>query len=198
MHEVLARFEHHAAIIAGEQPHFDPLGDAFDVAVGVGGDGFIGGRGIEAKDEDLFFVHRHAFVRQHFHDRGSAGGQLERLPAFEPVAGQRQEAGLQTETATHAGKQVAAEVVHPVLLIRPARSAGLGTFDVERLRQARIAKCNHRFGKPCLHLAHALDLSPRREHFHLRRRDRAGNQQQQNRGPVCLHSLLAIRSTSMN
>ena len=66
MHEVLARFEQHTAIVTGEHPHFDPLGDAFDIAVSVGGDGFIGCHRVEAEDEDLLFVHRHAFIRQRF------------------------------------------------------------------------------------------------------------------------------------
>ena len=67
--------------------------------------------------------------------------------------------------ATHARRQVAREVVHPVARVGPAPGALFGALDGERIDLAWIAERHHRLGEACGDLAHALYLAARAEQF---------------------------------
>ena len=94
-------------------------------------------------------------------------------------AGERAQVLLHGEVAAHAGGEIALEIQHPVLLVRPARRRLFRTIDVEGFGEPRIAERHHRLGKARADLAHAFHLALRREHLDLGRKRRLSAQEKQ-------------------
>ncbi len=178
--EVPAAFEHLQALLAGDQLDRDLLGHALDVAVGVLGDRIGLGRRIQPQDEDLLLIGQLVAVGQVLDHGRAAGGKGKRcrLHQFAAVGLQP---GLDLEGAAHAGRQIALEVEHPVLLVRPARAARLRTVDVERFGQARIAERDDGIRETRADLTHTLDLALRREEFHSGREPGCGKKKERSR-----------------
>ncbi len=116
-----------------------------------------GGGAVELQHEELLFVDR-AIAWPDLADKRPAGVELEALRALELLARHGSQRLVELRGATHAGRQVARELKHPLAFAVPAARAfgrvGVGTAQGEGVGRLGVAKADGSFVKLDDHLAH--------------------------------------------
>jgi len=178
--EVLALGEDLLALGAVDHAHADFFVDAVGAAVGVLRDGGVAGRRVQAEHEDLLFIDVATTpARQRFNDGGAAGVEAEMVFAHQRLACEVLGVRLERELAGHAGRQVAHEIVAPVVTVYPAAGALFRTIDAERVAQTQVAEGHHLVAEARLYLSHLLDGAARRKRIDGGLRARRQRQQTQ-------------------